>query len=449
MIWFTALALAGTDVPAAHFVTRDAPTRLCVSSIPAAGKLPKAARAPYAAALDALDRTPDAAGRAAWWQAEGPALLTALDGHPAGEALSATVGALVDPDAAPGALALAAAHPDDLCLATTAAVLAWEAHDAEQARTYVGRAWIGLPSPDLAFVLGEIVVEAQESDRLDAVLARGLALDPAHPGLRRLRAVQAILRGEGGDEDLAFLHARGDHSLDPMVLEARWKQGRIDDYLRVAAGMPLPLGIAPGLATAPKPLQALLDALGAEGGLVPVVLETSEGDLPCTLYAADAPLTVASFVGLATGRQAWTDPRTEQAGVGPLYQDVTFHRVIPGFMIQGGDPLGTGTGGPGYAFPDEVRSQLRFDRAGRLAMANSGPDTNGSQFFVTDAPTAHLDGRHTIFGQCDAPTLVTRIANLPRDEQDRPNTPVTLRQVRIDGLPAAPAPAAPPAAPPG
>ncbi|MGH9579017.1 MAG: peptidylprolyl isomerase, partial [Terriglobales bacterium] len=133
------------------------------------------------------------------------------------------------------------------------------------------------------------------------------------------------------------------------------------------------------------------------------VLGTSMGNLSCVLYDKEAPKTVANFMGLAEGTKEWTHPmtRAKKKGV-PLYSGTIFHRVIPQFMIQGGDPRGDGTGDPGYSFEDEFVPTLRFDRPGRLAMANSGPNTNGSQFFITEAPTPHLNNRHTIFGQCNA-----------------------------------------------
>ena len=144
-----------------------------------------------------------------------------------------------------------------------------------------------------------------------------------------------------------------------------------------------------------------------------------------------SPVAVALPI-LTLGTLAWRDPRTGDAGVGALYDGTVFHRVIPGFMVQGGDPLGEGSGGPGYRFLDELDPDLRFDRPGLLAMANSGPHTNGSQFFVTEAPTPHLDGRHTIFGQCDEASLevVKRITAVAA-EDDRPVEPVTLEHVEI------------------
>jgi peptidyl-prolyl cis-trans isomerase A (cyclophilin A) len=129
------------------------------------------------------------------------------------------------------------------------------------------------------------------------------------------------------------------------------------------------------------------------------VFQTSRGNIVVKLFDKEAPKTVANFVGLATGKQEWIDPRTGQKSKAKLYDGTVFHRVIPQFMIQGGDPLGTGTGGPGYRFEDEFQSGRKFDRPGLLAMANAGPNTNGSQFFITEVPTPHLNNRHTIFGE--------------------------------------------------
>jgi len=129
------------------------------------------------------------------------------------------------------------------------------------------------------------------------------------------------------------------------------------------------------------------------------IFKTSQGDITVRLLEKDAPETVANFVGLATGAKEWTDPRTGKKSRDKLYDGTVFHRVIPNFMIQGGDPLGTGTGDPGYRFKDEFQSGRKFDKPGLLAMANAGPNTNGSQFFITEVPTPHLNSRHTIFGE--------------------------------------------------
>lgn len=177
-----------------------------------------------------------------------------------------------------------------------------------------------------------------------------------------------------------------------------------------------------------------------------VLFDTSLGRLTCQLFDKEAPETVANFVGLATGTKVWTDPATQHKMVGkPLYNGTQFHRVIPGFMIQGGDPLADGRGDTGFYLPDEISPALRFDVPGRLAMANSGPDTNSSQFFLTVAPTPQLNGHYTLFGQCDAGSVsvATSIAGVPRDYRDKPTTPVLLNKVTI--LPAGvPVPAAPP-----
>lgn len=162
------------------------------------------------------------------------------------------------------------------------------------------------------------------------------------------------------------------------------------------------------------------------------VLETSQGNITLELFEKEAPKTVANFIGLAEGTKEWTDPKTRQKVKRPLYDGVIFHRVIPGFMIQGGDPLGNGTGGPGYQFEDEFSANLKFDRPGRLAMANAGRNTNGSQFFITEGATDWLNNRHTIFGQViEGQEVVKKIVALPRDERDRPKTEVVIKKVQI------------------
>jgi peptidyl-prolyl cis-trans isomerase A (cyclophilin A) len=170
-------------------------------------------------------------------------------------------------------------------------------------------------------------------------------------------------------------------------------------------------------------------------------ITTSMGSIVCKLFEKEAPLTVANFVGLARGTKEWTDPKTGQKVKRPLYNGTTFHRVIPRFMIQGGDPLGNGMGGPGYSFRDEFHPSLRFNQPGRLAMANSGPNTNGSQFFITEVPTTHLDNQHTIFGQVvEGQELVSKVTAVPKDANDKPRTPVVIKNIRIERFPK-PAPA--------
>lgn len=184
-----------------------------------------------------------------------------------------------------------------------------------------------------------------------------------------------------------------------------------------------------------------------------VVMDTSMGRITCQFFQKQAPNAVANFIGLATGTKDWVDPRTQKKQHGkPYYDNTTFHRVIPEFMIQGGDPTGTGTGDPGYSFNDEFDPNLNFDVAGRLAMANSGPNTNGSQFFVTEQPVESLNQHYTIFGQCDDSSVlvVKTIARVQRDSNDKPLEPVVLKKVMIvpEGQPVPPNPNAAPAAAP-
>ncbi|MCK9925283.1 peptidylprolyl isomerase [Frankia sp. AgPm24] len=163
-------------------------------------------------------------------------------------------------------------------------------------------------------------------------------------------------------------------------------------------------------------------------------LRTTAGDIEIRLFPDHAPKTVRNFVGLATGEQEWTDPSTGERKAGTsLYNGTIFHRVIPDFMIQGGDPLGSGRGGPGYKFADEFHPDLAFTRPYLLAMANSGPGTNGSQFFVTVAPTAWLTGKHTIFGEVVRGTeIVDAIAKAPTGAQDRPKKDISITEIVVD-----------------
>ena len=161
-------------------------------------------------------------------------------------------------------------------------------------------------------------------------------------------------------------------------------------------------------------------------------LSTTEGDIRLKLFPDHAPKTVSNFVELAEGSREWTDPRSGSRTKAPLYDGTIFHRVISGFMIQGGDPLGTGTGGPGYRFNDEFHPELAFTRPYLLAMANAGPGTNGSQFFVTVAPTTWLTNKHTIFGEVvSGYDVVEAIGQVQRDRRDKPVEPVVLQTVEI------------------
>ena len=166
-------------------------------------------------------------------------------------------------------------------------------------------------------------------------------------------------------------------------------------------------------------------------------LHTNKGDIRLQLFPDQAPKTVRNFVGLADGSQEWSDPKTGEKKSTPLYDGVVFHRVIPGFMIQGGDPLGTGTGGPGYRFGDEFHPELAFDRPYLLAMANAGPGTNGSQFFITVAATPWLNFKHTIFGEVAdqaSRDVVDAIAVVPTGAMDRPKDAVVIESITVESV---------------
>ena len=164
------------------------------------------------------------------------------------------------------------------------------------------------------------------------------------------------------------------------------------------------------------------------------VFDTSEGTIVCRLFEKEAPKTVANFVDLAEGKREWKHPSTGKNSNDRLYDGTIFHRVIPDFMIQGGDPQGTGMGGPGYQFEDETKgSPHKFDKPGKLAMANAGPNTNGSQFFITVAPTSWLTGKHTIFGEVvEGQDVVNKITALPRGRNDRPSKDVIVKKVTVE-----------------
>src|SRR5450755_1648047 len=193
---------------------------------------------------------------------------------------------------------------------------------------------------------------------------------------------------------------------------------------------------APAAKTAPakKPATAVAPKPAAPTAALPTaIIETTAGKLTCTLFPDKAPIGVANFTGLATGTKDWTNPSSgaKKHGV-PLYDGTIFHRVIPSFMIQGGDPIGTGAGDPGYKFKNETSPDVTFDRPGRLAYANAGPDTNGSQFFITEVPYPSLNGGYTIFGQCDdaAVELEKKIARMATDGE-RPLRPVKITHIEI------------------
>ncbi len=189
---------------------------------------------------------------------------------------------------------------------------------------------------------------------------------------------------------------------------------------------------------APKPAQSKAAPKSAQAANPKAILDTGKGQITCELFQNKTPNAVANFIGLAEGTKEWTNPASKAKKRNtPLYNGTIFHRVVKGFMIQGGDPMGNGNGDPGYTFKDEI-TDLKFDRPGRLAYANSGPNTNGSQFFITVAPAPHLNGKFTLFGQCGPMSVINAIVNAPTmdnpgmpGEKSKPINPVRLNKVTI------------------
>lgn len=208
---------------------------------------------------------------------------------------------------------------------------------------------------------------------------------------------------------------------------------RIPTILTVAA---LALSLAAPALAAPEikdpELKAAVAGVKGDGPDLLAKFTTNLGELNCKLYHQKSPKTVANFAGLATGNKAWKDPKTgaEQKGK-PFYDGLIFHRVIPEFMIQGGDPTGTGRGGPGYQIKDEFHASLKHGKGGLLSMANAGPDTGGSQFFVTEKATPWLDNKHAIFGECKEVATVKKMARVPVGPGNRPKAEVVMEKVEI------------------
>jgi peptidyl-prolyl cis-trans isomerase A (cyclophilin A) len=191
--------------------------------------------------------------------------------------------------------------------------------------------------------------------------------------------------------------------------------------------------VAPALVLAAPPVEGgKWMKMAADGKDLYATIKTNQGDIQVHFFSKDAPKTVENFVGLAAGEKEYTDPKTAAKGKGPFYDGTIFHRVIPNFMVQAGDRRGNGTGDPGYRFADEFQSGRKFDKVGLLAMANSGPATNGSQFFITTSKPEYLNNKHTIFGEVTSGyDVVEKISNVPRNRSDKPDTDVVLLKIEI------------------
>lgn len=333
--------------------------------------------------------------------------------------------------------------PQDGCLNEAAAWTYLSAGKDGLARTHASKALAANPtSTNAHFLSASISLQLGKVDQASSTLRAILQTEPEHVGANLLLGALYLVQG---DELLALplleKAQAGGGDASAYLAPTYYGAGRIPEYLALASAAGWPLGDGGALATSDQVWADYLSLIGiADGDHLGVTLETSEGTLNCTLFYEDAPLTVANFVGLAEGKITWTDPKTEETMEGvKLYDGTRFHRVISGFMVQGGDPMSRhddkssewGSGSPGYTFPDEISPRLRFDQPGVLAMANAGPGTNGSQFFVTDGPAEFLNGRHTIFGQCEPVDLVGDMAAVSKNAADQPLDPLTLHHVHI------------------
>ncbi|HZJ66699.1 MAG TPA: peptidylprolyl isomerase [Kofleriaceae bacterium] len=299
-------------------------------------------------------------------------------------------------------------------------------------------------STDLLFEPGEAAIKASARPLLDAIgkalgkdatttIAIRCFTDDTAPDNDRTGAYNLKLSQLRADAVLAYLAkrgvaakrmtARGVGRDKPVADNASDDGKRANRRIEIALAGEVRPPEAADLATYTR-------ALKGKGSLV-ATIATSQGTLHCELLDDKAPIAVANFIGLATGQKPWTDPQTKKTMRNkPFYDGLLFHRVIPRFMIQGGDPLASSTGGPGYTFEDEIAADLTH-KPGTLAMANSGPATNGSQFFIDEVEASWLDRRHTIFGQCKEVDVVAKIAGVPRGSNDRPREPVTITKVTI------------------
>ncbi len=409
---------------------------LCTSFVPDAGRFPGREKEAWSRVRMALadNQLSDAASA-----------VRPLSNHPARESVL-LVQKILDDGPEPhrdAVFALAQTYPEDGCLAQFAATTMMGL-DPERSLEAAERAVALMPdNADAALVHVVLQSSGNSPDSEEGQAAIRALMDHAtrfqdHAPSQVVAAQAALKLGELEFARDAFERAydSGLTDVGEMLFHLRRMTGDLGDYLVQAQTDGEPVS-AVDFSTDPSKAVATLDAwlgIGTDQQLE-ATLQTSEGEVHCRLFHREAPVTVINFVALARGQQSWRDPAEGEDTTRALYDGTTFHRVIPEFMIQGGDPLGTGEGFPGYRFRDELHPDLHFDRPGRLAMANSGPDTNGSQFFITEAPVPHLDGRHTIFGQCDDLDVVRSIARVSTDTSDKPESDVTLETIAFSAIP--------------
>ena len=415
------LGSCGAHAPSHRFLSEPIPSGqvICITSVPSAGQLPGKQRAAWTAEYE---------------RADGAEFTVETLSHPAWGSLQVANDIRAGkPGTAGDVIELARDNPDDFCLQYMAGLGGMMADDKGTWRRHSEAAY-SLASdtlPVAKLYLGNLL--AQED--AEVALALAVALRETFPEDLEIAGLTFKALWDSGQKTEAVPHYEAALALgaphDPAeALQIYGQAGALGPYLAMAAKMGA--WLPDGVVEATDSWTAYRSAFGIpDEGRLTVQIETTHGTLSCDLLHDEAPVTVANFVGLATGMRPWgpTDATT------PLYPGTTFHRVIPSFMIQGGDPAGDGTGGPGYAFMDEFLAPRGFDEPALLAMANSGPGTNGSQFFITEAPTPHLSGKHTIFGQCDPGTLevVAAIARVAADSLNRPLDPVVIEAIRFEG----------------
>lgn len=427
----THTATQGTSATEVMYVTRGPiEARLCLSPVEDAGRLRGAAAqfwSKTAAHLVAGDL-----------EAAHTLLDAAPPQHPAANALRGAL-ALLEGDVTAARSTyrtLVNNHPSDACMQQTMAAIYMADREPVMAKTHATDAWRLQPDdPDVLFVYALAWMAAGDDSRASGALRKVIAARPSHPGAGFLLGEEYLRRGHA-DLAIPMLEAAHQGGVDvaAQLAGAYFQTRQLDGYVRTASQAGWPMGDGGALGTSDDPLTEWKTMLGvANGERLWVEMDTTMGAIRCELFWEEAPVTVSNFVGLIRGTQPWTDPETQQIRTEPLYPQTQFHRIIDGFMIQGGDPLGTGAGGPGYRFPDEITVHRAFAAPGVLAMANAGPNTNGSQFFITEAPTPHLDGAHTIFGQCDADSLSTvqAITQVATNADGQPLEPITLVHIAV------------------
>lgn len=407
---------------------RPGSPRLCLGQVPDAPPLARKDRQLWSSAAKALqERRAEDAARSLTG-ADHPALRSAMGiadmlrgNGPAADAVYTT---------------LLEEWPADPCIQVTAATLAASAGRVPDAGAHASAALDARPLDPDAALLSALLQPEKDHDRVVAALQAASEADPDevrhHLGLGV--TFTAVGKVEESLPHLERAIASGMRELAPVALGGYLETGQLGPYVRLASELSMPLGDDGALANASEPEAAFRELLGwPTGSELHATIDTSEGPLRCRLLPDLAPITVANFVGLARGTQTWRHPASGEVQSGPLYDGTVFHRVIPEFMIQGGDPATDGTGGPGYRFIDELHDEVVMDRPGVLAMANSGPGTNGSQFFITEVPTEHLTGRHTVFGLCDEETVerVIAIARVPVAGADKPVEDVVIRSITV------------------